>query len=75
MKTNTAHTSTCSNCQFFRPDGNLHGSCRQLHVTVDGNWPGCPLGTPAFASIDELLAQLEIALQEAMRTEELLNHR
>jgi hypothetical protein len=59
MKTSNCQTSTCSNCRFFNPEGHLHGNCRQLQVTVDGDWPACSLGEPAFLSIAELLAQLE----------------
>jgi hypothetical protein len=68
MKTNTCHASTCSKCRFFHPEGNMHGSCGQLHVTVDGEWPGCSLGVSAFAPIDELLAQLNAVLQEVAQT-------
>ncbi len=55
MKTSTCLTSTCSNCRFFNPEGLVHGSCHQLHVTVDGDWPACSLGAPAFLPLDELL--------------------
>jgi hypothetical protein len=58
MKTANCHASTCRNCRFFNPEGNRHGNCRQLHVTVDGDWQACSLGAPAFLSIAELLAQL-----------------
>lgn len=65
MKTTNCHASTCSNCRFFNPEGHMHGNCRQLHVTVDGDWPACSLGAPAFLSIAELLAQLTPDLQPA----------
>lgn len=63
MKTSACIPSTCGNCRFFNPEGHLHGSCLQLHVTVDGDWPGCILGAPAFLSSDELLEQLELDLR------------
>jgi hypothetical protein len=67
MKTNTCLASTCSNCRFFNPEGNRHGSCSQLNVTVDGVWPACSLGSPAFVpTIEEILAQLEVDLREAL---------
>jgi hypothetical protein len=61
MKTSNCLTSTCSNCRFFNPEGQLHGSCHQLHVTVDGDWPACSLGAPAFLPLDELLTTIRAA--------------
>ncbi len=75
MKSNTCHASTCSKCRFFHPEGNIHGSCGQLHVTVDGEWSGCSLGVSAFAPIDELLAQLKLDLREAVQTEAPVEYR
>ncbi len=65
MKTSNCQTSTCSNCRFFNPEGHLHGNCRQLQVTVDGDWLACSLGAPAFLSIAELLVQLNPEPQAA----------
>ncbi len=55
MKTSNERISTCNNCRFFNPAGHLHGSCERLHVTVDGDWPACRLGAPAFLASDEPL--------------------
>ncbi len=68
MNANNCQISTCRNCQFFNPDGHLHGSCQQLHVIVDGDWQACSLGTPAFVAIakerwfDRSLVQLALEL-------------
>jgi hypothetical protein len=67
MKANTCLTSTCSNCQFFRPEGHHRGSCAQLHTMVNAGWPSCSLGAPAFGSVlDELLEQLKVHLRDTM---------
>jgi hypothetical protein len=65
MQTSNSLTSTCSNCRFFNPEGHLHGSCHQLHVTVDGDWPACSLGAPAFLQIAELLTTIDLDLHVA----------
>ena len=65
MQTSNFLKSTCSKCRFFTPEGHLHGSCKQLHVTVDSDWSTCSLGAPAFLPIDELLVQLELDLRRS----------
>jgi hypothetical protein len=73
MKISSCPTSTCRYCYHYQPEGHRGGTCHQLSVPVQGTWKSCPLGQPAFAGNQEMLAQNIVQLEHALGLEYLID--
>jgi hypothetical protein len=63
MKSTTLHTTCCSRCTHYTPEGRRGGQCGQLGVPVKGGWKACSLAVPVFLTPLPELKELEFLPQ------------
>lgn len=55
----TALTSACRYCRYYKPEGRRGGSCQMLGAPVQSHWQACSLAASPFTTtwmeIDEIL--------------------